>query len=122
MKTRISRRWALVLFGTLFAVIFIAALHEVAGAQSFVGEQGTKLVYLGSNITFRGSTFYPSLIGGTSAWHTTTFPSYIDQMIALEKDGGQNIMRPTDYFFKNTPGQDPYDPVVWANMDYLVSA
>jgi hypothetical protein len=121
MKTR-TRLWTSVLFGTLLAVILLPALAEVVGAQTFVARQGTRLIYTGSNITFRGSTFYPSFIGGTSAWHTTTFPSYIDQMIALEKNGNQNIMRPTDYFFQNTPGQNPYDPVVWTNMDYLVRA
>lgn len=105
----------------LATVLACLTLAVEANAQ-FVGVQGTQFVYQGGPITFYGSTFYPSAIGGTSAWHTTTFPSYIDQMIALEQQGGQNIMRPTDFFFKNRPGQDPYDPVVWANMDYLVSA
>jgi hypothetical protein len=99
-------------------VVFPAA----ANAQTFVGKQGTKFVYQGNNVTFYGSTFYPSPIGGTAAWHSTSFPSYIDQMIARAQQAGQNILRPTDFWAANTPNQDPQDPVVWANMDYLVSA
>ena len=106
-------------FALSLACLTFAAL---ADAQSFVSAQGTKFVYQGSNITFYGSTFFPSPIGGTSAWHTTTFPSYIDQMIARAQQAGQNILRPTDFWDKNTPNQDPQDPVVFANMDYLVSA
>jgi hypothetical protein len=112
------KRPATLILATLLLSLTLAAK---ANAQ-FVGMQGAQFVYQGGNITFYGSTFYPSLSGGTSAWHTTTFPSYIDQMIALVQQGGQNILRPTDFFFKNRPGQNPYDPVLWANMDYLVSA
>jgi len=103
------------------AIVLSLALVSEARCQ-FVQSQGNQFVYQGSNLVLYGSTFYPSVIGGTAAWHTTTFPSYIDEMIALEQQGGQNLMRPTDFFFKNRPGQDPYDPVVWANMDYLISA
>ena len=102
----------------LFAVLVPASR---ANAQ-FVVSDGTQFVYQGSPITFYGATFYPSVIGGTAAWHTTTFPSYIDEMIALEQQAGQNVMRPTDFFYKNRPAQDPYDPIVWSNMDYLVAA
>lgn len=55
----------------------------------FVGTRGPQFVYQGSSITFYGSTFYPSTIGGTSAWHSTSFPSYIDQMIGLAQQGGE---------------------------------
>ena len=107
----------------LVLVTLLGSLLFAAQAKAqFVSTQGTQFVYQGSGITFYGSTFYPSAIGGTSAWHTTTFPSYIDQMIGLAQQGGLNILRPSDFFFHNRPAQDPYDPVVWANMDYLVSA
>src|SRR5215470_7238730 len=94
----------------------------LANAQSFVGKQGAKFVYQGNNITFYGSTFFPSPIGGTSAWHTTTFPSYIDQMINLAQQAGQNILRPTDYWDSSTSGQTMTDTVLWSNMDHLMSA
>jgi len=109
--------------GLIFALVMQSVIFAAAGqCQSFVGKQGTKFVYQGNNITFYGSTFFPSPIGGTSAWHTTTFPTYIDQMIALAQQAGQNILRPTDYWDKSTPNQNPQDPVVWSNMDHLVSA
>ena len=113
----IERRMPVVLAAILGSLLFAA--HTQA---QFVGTQGTQFVYQGSSITFYGSTFYPSTIGGTSAWHSMNFPSYIDQMIGLAQQGGLNILRPSDFFYKNRPGQDPYEPVVWANMDYLVSA
>jgi hypothetical protein len=116
-RRRFGLRSRAVLIATLLGCLASAARSEA----QFVGTQGTQFVYQGSGIAFYGSTFYPSEIGGTSAWHSSSFPSYIDQVIALEQQGGQNVMRPTDFFFKNRPGQDPYDPVVWANMDYLVS-
>ena len=106
----------------VLAMLLVSLLFAAQAKAQFVSTQGTQFVYQGSSITFYGSTFYPSAIGGTSAWHATTFPSYIDQMIGLAQQGGLNVLRPSDFFFHNTPGQDPYDPVVWANMDYLISA
>jgi endo-1,4-beta-mannosidase len=35
---------------------------------------------------------------------------------------GQNLIRPTDQWDTTTPGQRYDDPVIWANMDYLVEA
>src|SRR5215472_13331076 len=96
----------------LAAVVAWVVFPAAANSQTFVDKQGTKFVYQGNNITFYGSTFYPSPIGGTSAWHTTTFPSYIDQMITMAQQAGQNILRPTDYWNSTTSGQTMTDPVL----------
>src|SRR5215813_5017480 len=96
-----AARFSVLVWG-LGTMVLALTLAYPAQAQSFVGKQGTKFVYQGNEITFYGSTFFPSPIGGTSAWHTTTFPSYIDQMIARAQQAGQNILRPTDFWDKNT--------------------
>ncbi len=106
----------------LTTVFVFTTLSVSADPQPFVTKQGVRFVYQGSNIALYGATFYPSPIGGTSAWHKTSFTSYIDEMIAAAQGAGQNVLRPTDFWNKGTANQDPQDPVVWRNMDYLVSA
>src|SRR5262245_10144810 len=95
---------------------------DATPSSPFVTSLGTELFYQGRVIRFSGSTFYPSTVGGSSAWHNSTFTSYIDQMLDLQAQGGMNILRPTDYWDKNTPGQSMTEPVLWANMDHLLSA
>jgi hypothetical protein len=98
------------------------ARFDAAPSSEFVTSRGTEFFYQGRAIRFSGSTFYPSTVGGSSAWHKSTFTSYIDQMLDLQAQGGMNILRPTDYWDKNTPGQSMTEPVLWANMDHLLSA
>ena len=82
----------------------------------------SSLSFRGEPITFYGATFYPAPVGGSSAWHRTDFKTYIDQVLAMSAAAGQNMIRPTDYWDKHAPSQTMDDPVLWANMDYLLAA
>ena len=96
----------------------------LATQGQFVTRSGRQFLYQGNPITFYGSAFYPATFSPccTAAWHSPGFPSYINQILTLETNGGQNIMRPTDYWSQNTSGQTTNDPVLWSNLDYLLSA
>ena len=76
--------------------------------------------YNGQALSLYGSTFYPALDGGPSAWRTTAFPQYIDKIIAMGQMAGQNLLRPTDFWDTTNKSQVYNDPTIWANMDYLV--
>jgi len=106
--------------------ILLAALGlfsaECFGGEAFVTRAGMQFRYQGSPIAFCGGTFYPAVVGGSGAWQKPTFPAYIDQIIAMAQDGGQNILRPTDYWSKHNSNQSMTDPRIWANMDYLLAA
>lgn len=82
--------------------------------------RGGTLRYQGHRIKFTGYTFYPADIGGSAAWHRTAFASYIGKALHNEAYLGANLVRPTDQFASNTPGQKFDDPAFWYNMDYLV--
>jgi endo-1,4-beta-mannosidase len=73
-------------------------------------------------VALTGFTFYPALLGGAKAWHDPTFTSYIDHVLDMGAASGQNLIRATDQWDSHTVGQTPDDSVVWANMDYLLSA
>ena len=90
--------------------------------SAFITAQGRHFDLAGRPIVFHGSTFYPSPVGGSSAWHRPTFPAYIDRMLAMQAAAGLNIIRPTDYWSSSAPGQTMTDSLLWANMDYLVRA
>lgn len=93
----------------------VAKLHT----QVRVGSDGS-LWYGGRHIEFTGYTFYPGDMGGTPAWHKTTFTRYINKTLANEAYLGANLVRPTDQFADTIPGQSFDDPVLWSNMDHLV--
>ena len=95
-----------------------------AGAKnaSFVQAAKTKFVYQGKELRFYGHTFYPVLIGGASAWRQTNFTHYIDQVLDMGAQAGQNLIRPTDFWDKNYQDQQQQDITIWQNMDYLVCA
>lgn len=86
----------------------------------FVGKDGTKFIYRGTALELHGYTFYPSLNGGSSAWHSPRFTRYIDHILDMGAQAGQNLARPTDFWNAGSHGQKQYDPNVWKNMDYLV--
>jgi hypothetical protein len=86
----------------------------------FVETDGTHLTVNGSALKLRGYTFYPADDGGTAAWRSTKFQSYIDRDIAVGLSAGQNLIRPTDYWDKTNTAQTAFDPTIWANMDHLV--
>jgi len=86
----------------------------------FVSKQGTQLIYGGKPLKLYGSTFYPALVGGSSAWHSSKFTQYIDHILALEARGGQNLVRPTDFWDRHYHDRKQDDIAIWKNMDYLV--
>lgn len=91
-------------------------------ASRFVAANGRRFSVGGRTIVFFGSSFYPSPVGGASAWHRQSFPTYIDDILAMQAAAGLNIIRPTDYWSSSATGQTMTDSVLWANMDYLVHA
>ena len=102
----------------------VAAAPCLAGTAvgSRLQTNGTSLMCEGVPLALTGFTFYPALIGGSRAWHSSNFPSYIDHVLDMGAASGQNVIRATDEWDRHTPGQRVDDPVVWANMDYLMTA
>lgn len=89
---------------------------------SFVSKDGTQLIYRGKPLKLYGFAFYPDQIGGASAWHQTAFPQYIDHILDLGAQAGQNLVRPTDYWDVHYHDQKQDDVTIWKNLDYLVCA
>jgi len=96
--------------------------QPTAGSSAFVTTDGQAFLFEGHPIKLYGYTFYPATAGGTAAWRQSTFPQYIDHTLDLGLAAGQNLARPTDYWDKSSNQQTYTDPVIWANMDYLVQA
>jgi hypothetical protein len=90
------------------------------GQGQFVATDGRQFIYQGRPVKLYGYTFYPAPVGGTAAWHRTTFPQYIDHVLDLGALAGQNMARPTDFWDKTNTQQTWNDPTLWANLDYLV--
>ncbi len=90
------------------------------GDGSFVGKNGTQLIYQGKPLTLDGYAFYPDQIGGASAWHTPGFTHYIDHILQMGAQLGQNLIRPTDFWGTPYHDQRQDDVTIWKNMDYLV--
>lgn len=102
----------------------LAAAPCLAGSSAgpFLKTDRGNLTCVGQPLTLTGFTFYPALLGGSKAWHNPAFPSYIDHILDMGAAAGQNLIRPTDQFDRHATGQKADDPVVWANMDYLMTA
>jgi endo-1,4-beta-mannosidase len=101
-----------------------AAAPCLAGSSGgpFLRTDGAGFTCAGQPVALTGFTFYPAVIGGAKAWHSTTFTSYIDHVLDMGAAAGQNLIRATDQWDSHTAGQSADDPVVWANMDYLLKA
>ena len=102
----------------------VAAAPCLAGSSSgpFLATDGASITCAGRPVPLTGFTFYPSLLGGAKAWHDPTFPTYIDHILDMGVAAGQNLIRATDQWASHATGQPADDPVVWANMDYLLTA
>ena len=102
----------------------LAAAPCLAASSSgpFLATDPGSLTCLGQPLALTGFTFYPALLGGSKAWHNPAFPTYIDKVLDMGAAAGQNLIRPTDQFDSHATGQKADDPVVWANMDYLMTA
>ena len=88
----------------------------------YLQSTGHSFTCLGHPVELTGYTFYPALLGGAAAWHRKTFPAYIDHILDMGAAAGQNLIRATDQWDPHASGQTADDPVVWANMDYLIEA
>lgn len=98
-------------------------VNNPVAASAFVtsGGFGTNAyVVNGQSFHSYGSTMYPD--GGGTLWHHSDFTTYIDDIISRVKVAHLNTIRVTDYLegLKVYP-TDIYNPIVWANMDYLVN-
>jgi len=91
-------------------------------AGTFVQSDGAHFTYDHKPLQLNGYTFYPGGAGGTAAWRSTQFTQYIDSMIALGAQAGQNLIRPTDFWDKSDTAQQVEDPTIWHNLDYTVCA
>ena len=89
---------------------------------AFVRREGTQLMYQNNALRFYGFTFYPTAIGGASAWQKSDFTHYIDHILDLGAQAGQNLIRPTDFWDKHNVDNRQNDLTIWQNMDYLVCA
>ena len=101
-----------------------AAAPCLAASSSgpFLRTDGKSLTCAGQSVNLTGFTFYPALLGGAKAWHDPGFAKYIDHALDMGAAAGQNLIRATDQWDSNTPNQSADDPVVWANMEHLLSA
>jgi hypothetical protein len=90
--------------------------------NSFVQHAGTQFVYNNNALKFYGFTFYPTSIGGSSAWQHANFTQYIDHVLTIGAQAGQNLLRPTDFWDKQYHDDPQKDAIVWQNVDYLVCA
>jgi hypothetical protein len=92
------------------------------GQGPFVSEDGTQLIYQGKPLKFSGYAFYPDQIGGSSAWYMPGFTHYIDHILNMGAQAGQNLIRPTDFWGTHYHDQMQHDVTIWKNLDYLVCA
>ncbi len=116
----------LLIVGALLACV-ISGCAGVSSARSvntssspYITTDGRQFLIHGQPIKLNGYTFYPTLAGGTAAWDRPSFTGYVDHMLDMGLSAGQNLARPTDYWSKTNAQQTWNDPVIWANMDYLV--
>jgi hypothetical protein len=105
----------------LFICLSTAAIAQNSNPSSWVKVQDGHFVQGGKPLKLYGYTFYPSPVGGSSAWRKPTFTKYIDHILALAAEAGQNMARPTDYWDKSHADQKYDDPLLWKNMDYLIA-
>src|ERR1700694_4055711 len=86
---------------------------ESHGQGLLVASDGKQLIYQGKPLKLYGYAFYPAQIGGASAWHTPGFTHYIDLTLDLGAQGGQNLVRPTDFWASNYRDQKQDDVTIW---------
>ena len=90
--------------------------------DTFVKQDKTQFMYKNNSLKFYGFTFYPTAIGGSSAWRQSNFTHYIGHVLDLGVQAGQNLIRPTDFWDKQYVDNRQDDVTIWKNMDYLVCA
>lgn len=96
------------------------AMNITFVSGNYLKANGTGFSYMGQRVCLYGVTIYASQ-GGTApnyTWSDPQFTKRIDWDIQLAKQANLNILRPVDE--TNAATDDPYNPIVWQNMDYLV--
>ncbi len=78
--------------------------------------------WTGTPTSLYGCTFYLSTQGGAAAWRGGSITATLDTILATAQSNGLNMVRVTDFFDNSTISQRWDDPVIWTNIDYLVSA
>ncbi len=99
-------------------VLLIAAPFYYASASAapgFITAKGTKLYQQGKEWYLYGASIYQS---GGIGWKNSQFRSYIDEQLQKAVDAKLNTVRVLDFLHLDT--QDPYDSVVWENVDYVI--
>jgi hypothetical protein len=89
---------------------------------SFVVSDGAQFTFQGQPLKLRGYTFYPGGAGGTAAWRKAQFTQYIDHILDMGAQAGQNLVRITDYWDSTNTSQSADDAIIWHNIDYAVCA
>jgi hypothetical protein len=89
-------------------------------AGQFIKTDGIHFLVAGAALKLAGFTFYPALLGGAAAWHSTQFPAYIDRVITTGAQAGQNLIRTTDFWDSHDQHNPRYGQTIWHNVDYLV--
>ncbi|WP_436524123.1 cellulase family glycosylhydrolase [Actinoplanes sp. HUAS TT8] len=107
------RRWVTGLVAMVVAGMAGAVPAQAAGAGR-VTASGTHLVRDGGYFPLYAASVYPS----GSGWKDAGFRSYFDGVVADEAGAGLNTLRLTDFIKDVTT--DPYDPVMWGNVDYAI--
>ena len=88
----------------------------------FIQSDGQHFTYDKKPILFTGFTFYPGSAGGAGAWRGAQFTTYIDHILDMGAQSGQNLIRPTDFWSKEATTQRVDDATIWHNLDYVVCA
>jgi regulation of enolase protein 1 (concanavalin A-like superfamily) len=97
---------------------------NISGGDAALGPYLTvnnqQYMYQGQAIKLYGATIYPSAGVGTPnySWSDPLFPQRIDYDLNLLQQAHVNLIRATDE--ENGSTDDPYNPIFWQNMDYLV--
>src|SRR3989344_508701 len=105
--------------GLIFVLVLI--FPKPGFAQEYVARQGEKLLYQQNELFVYGATIYPywsfnSTIFRGSGWTRPEFTQYLDYITNLAKLGKVNTLRITNFLDGTS---NPYDAVVWSNIDYL---
>ncbi|UVI31987.1 glycoside hydrolase family 5 protein [Paenibacillus spongiae] len=108
---------------SLFLVILVMVLtvsaplycSSASSAPGFITAKGTKLYQQGKEWYLYGASIYQS---GGIGWKNSQFRNYIDEQLQVAVDAKLNTVRVLDFLHLDT--QDPYDSIVWDNVDYVI--
>jgi hypothetical protein len=94
--------------------------RTISTTGQFIQTDGIHFLDNGRQLKLSGFTFYPSLLGGATAWYSPQFPAYIGRVLATGAQAGQNLVRTSDFWDPHYQDHPSYDQTIWHNVDYLV--